>query len=89
MAVVLTAAWVHAEQAIRAMKHGKHALVEKPMAFPHRWHRMQIEDLCRAVRENREPAVNGFEARKLDAICESIYESGRTGELVNVPEGAT
>ena len=60
-----------------------------PMAFPHRWHRMQIHDFCRAVREDREPAVNGPEARKLDAVCQVIYESARTGTPVNVPEGAT
>lgn len=60
-----------------------------PMAFPHRWHRLQIDDFCRAVREDREPAVNGPEARKLDAVCDCIYESARTGARVDVPEGAT
>lgn len=47
-------------------------------------HRKQIEDMVDAVREDREPIVNGEEARKAVAIVLAIYESAKTGEPVKL-----
>lgn len=45
-------------------------------------HRDQIEDFIAAIREGREPLVNGIEGRKAVAIILGIYESARTGKPV-------
>lgn len=55
-----------------------------PMAISNMGHILQIEDMVNAIREDREPIVNGEEARKAVAIICSIYESMRTGEEVLV-----
>ncbi len=54
-----------------------------PMAFPITWHKAQIQDMLDAVREDREPAVNGEEGIRALEIVEAIYESGRTERPVN------
>ncbi len=59
-----------------------------PMAFPITWHKLQIEDMCRAIDENREPAINGREGRRLNEICHYIYESARGNKPVEIPEKA-
>ncbi len=53
-----------------------------PMAIDYQLHRMQIAEIVSAIRENREPAVNGEEGRKAMAIIEAMYQSGRTGQIV-------
>ncbi|OGS18820.1 MAG: hypothetical protein A3J83_02000 [Elusimicrobia bacterium RIFOXYA2_FULL_40_6] len=45
-------------------------------------HRRQLEDMIAAVRENREPMVNGIEGRKSLEIIMNIYESSKTGKKV-------
>ncbi len=57
-----------------------------PMAFPITWHKMQIEDMCLAIDEDREPAINGHEGRKLNEICECIYESAARNMPVKLPD---
>jgi predicted dehydrogenase len=47
-------------------------------------HRRQIEDFVGAVREDREPAVNGEEGRRSLAVTRAIYESARTGQEVKL-----
>ncbi|MCZ6632742.1 MAG: Gfo/Idh/MocA family oxidoreductase [bacterium] len=42
-------------------------------------HRRQIEDFVAAVREDREPAVNGEEGRRSLAVVQAVYESVRVG----------
>lgn len=57
-----------------------------PMAFPHSWHRQQIEDFLAAIDEDREPVVNGPEGRKVLELIEAIYRSAKAdGEKVILP----
>lgn len=55
---------------------------------PPRAHVYQIADMIHAVRENRQPAVGGEEARKAVAIILATYESARTGRPVRVDQGS-
>lgn len=50
-----------------------------------RGHQLQILDLIQAIREDRDPMVNGEEARKSVEIILAIYESARTGRPVEFP----
>jgi UDP-N-acetyl-2-amino-2-deoxyglucuronate dehydrogenase len=55
-----------------------------PNAISIEGHRAQIEDFALAVRENREPAVPGREARRsVELIC-AIYESDKSGRIVRL-----
>jgi len=58
--------------------------LEKQPGFPE-FHRLQIQDFVRAVRDDREPAVTGAEARKALEIILAIYQSSRTGLPVRLP----
>ena len=53
-----------------------------PKAVAAAGHRFQVDDLCRAVREDREPFVTGESARKAVELILAIYESARTGREV-------
>ena len=55
-----------------------------PMAINPEGHRRQIEDLCNAIREKRQPAVPGSDARNAVALICAIYESAKTGKTVTV-----
>ncbi len=59
-----------------------------PMAFPITWHKLQIEDMCRAIDEDREPEINGYEGRKLNSVCRCIYQSAESNSPVAVAEDA-
>ena len=52
--------------------------------FPE-FHRLQLEDFVQAIREGRDPAVTGAEAKKALEIILAIYESTRTGLPVKLP----
>lgn len=58
-----------------------------PTAIAAEGHQIQIQDLCRAIIEDREPMVNGHEARKAVEIILAVYESARTGAPVNLASG--
>jgi UDP-N-acetyl-2-amino-2-deoxyglucuronate dehydrogenase len=45
-------------------------------------HTLQIHNFLQALREGREPSVNGEEGRKVVQIIAAIYESNRTGASV-------
>lgn len=47
-------------------------------------HSAVIEDMIAAVREDRPPKTNGYEARKSVALVLAIYESARSGRPVEV-----
>lgn len=49
------------------------------------YHAVQIADFLAAIREGREPLVNGEEGRKSVELLNAIYESGRTGQPVRFP----
>jgi predicted dehydrogenase len=46
------------------------------------FHAHQLEDVIAAIREKRPPAVTGLEGRRVVAIIQGIYQSGRTGQPV-------
>lgn len=48
-------------------------------------HMLQIQDMVKAVLENREPSVQGDEGRKALEIILAIYESSKTGKAVRLP----
>jgi UDP-N-acetyl-2-amino-2-deoxyglucuronate dehydrogenase len=50
-----------------------------PAAIGHEGHRLQIEDVIRAIRERGKPLVDGIEATRAVALIEAIYESAATG----------
>ena len=53
-------------------------------AISHVNHQAQIEDFIAAIRENREPLVNGEEGMKALAIVLGIYDSSRRGKPVGI-----
>ena len=55
-----------------------------PKAISHEGHRRQLADFVAAIREDRPPKVDGREGRRaVDVIC-AIYESMRTGRVVEL-----
>lgn len=58
-----------------------------PAAIATAGHLRQIQDMVDAVRENREPLVNGEEGRKAVEIILAIYESARTRREVRLGGG--
>jgi len=56
-----------------------------PTAIGHQAHKQQIADMIEAIAEDREPIVNGEEAKKALAIIQAIYTSSRSGEAVVFP----
>ncbi len=55
-----------------------------PKAISHEGHRRQLADFVEAVRAGRPPTVDGREGKKaVDLIC-AIYESNRTGRVVEL-----
>jgi predicted dehydrogenase len=45
---------------------------------------MQIDDFVAAVRQDREPAVTGYDAVRSLEIVEAIYRSSQTGAAVEI-----
>ena len=48
-------------------------------------HQQQITDMIEAIRDDREPAINGDEGRKTVQLVLAIYESARTGKRITLP----
>jgi len=57
----------------------------EPTAISMEGHRIQIEDMATAVRENRDPMVTGEEARKAVELILAIYQSAASGTPVRLP----
>jgi UDP-N-acetyl-2-amino-2-deoxyglucuronate dehydrogenase len=53
-----------------------------PKAIGRAGHRAQVDDLCKAILENRTPMVTGTSARQAVELILAIYESARTGREV-------
>ena len=51
--------------------------IDDPWAFPQTRHRVQLQDMVDAIREDRDPILSGEEARKSLAITMAIYESSK------------
>ena len=75
------------DKAVRARfaaKVGASGGAADPKAISHEGHRRQLADFVAAVREKRAPMVDGRESSKsVDLIC-AIYESNRTGRVVEL-----
>ena len=75
------------DKAVRARfaaKVGASGGAADPKAISHEGHRRQLADFVEAVQGNRPPKVDGREGRKsVDLIC-AIYESNRTGKVVEL-----
>ena len=55
-----------------------------PKAIGYEGHRRQLADFVQALAEDREPMVNGEEARKAVAVIDAIYRSAKNGERVKL-----
>ncbi len=55
-----------------------------PKAISTEGHRLQIEEMMRAVSEDREPFVSGREGRLSLELVEALYHSANTGQAVRV-----
>ena len=55
-----------------------------PAAISNEGHRRQIEDMIKAVSENRAPLIDGREGRKSLELVSALYESAMKGEAVNL-----
>jgi len=58
--------------------------VSDPKAMGRAGHQAQVDDLCQAILEDREPMVVGESARKAVELILAIYESARTGREVRL-----
>jgi predicted dehydrogenase len=58
-----------------------------PAAISNEGHRRQIEDMMRAVVEDRPPMIDGREGRKSLELVVALYESASRGEAVRLPNG--
>lgn len=55
-----------------------------PKVASNEGHRIQVEDLVAAIREERSPLVDGESGRRAVAIVRAAYESARTGQVVDL-----
>ncbi|SFJ82617.1 Predicted dehydrogenase [Paenibacillus sp. UNC496MF] len=53
-------------------------------AISHHSHRRLLEDFVEAIREDREPLVNGEEGRRTLEVVLAAYESARTGKPIRI-----
>ena len=56
-----------------------------PTAIGHHGHTEQFRDVLSAIRENREPAINGPEGRRSVEIILAIYKAAETGKAIKLP----
>jgi len=56
--------------------------IDDPWSYPQVRHRIQLQDMVDAIREDRDPVLTGEDARVSLAINMAIYESSRTGKEV-------
>jgi predicted dehydrogenase len=50
------------------------------------FHAYQLRDIIDAIRHQRPPAVTGVDGRRVVAIIQGVYESGRTGRPVQLSD---
>ena len=59
-----------------------------PMAFPHDYHRSVWRDFIDALRDNREPRVNGEEALRVHRLIDALLASASAGAAIHLPPAA-
>jgi predicted dehydrogenase len=57
-----------------------------PTAIGRAGHQAQVDDLCQAIQQDREPMITGARARKSVELILAIYESAQTGKEVVLDE---
>jgi len=62
------------------------AIGKDPMAVSADGHKLIVEDLVKAIRNNREPAISIASAKHAVEIACAIYKSARTGRTINVSD---
>jgi UDP-N-acetyl-2-amino-2-deoxyglucuronate dehydrogenase len=67
-----------------AQKVGASGGSSDPKAISHQGHARQLADFVRAINTNTAPLVDGREGRKSVALICAIYESMRSGKVVNL-----
>ena len=55
-----------------------------PKVASNEGHRLQVEDLVGAIRENRAPFISGEEGRHAVAIVRAAYQSAESGRVVEL-----
>ena len=60
------------------------ATSSNPAGFSHENHKRQFTDFVRAIRQNTKPMIDGKEAKRVVKLILSIYESSRTGKLLEL-----
>ena len=66
------------------LKHSLSGAYSDPTAFDIEGHVMQISDMADAIRNDRKPLVDQYEGRKPIEIIMAVYESSRTGKVVEL-----
>ena len=57
-----------------------------PKSISHQGHLRQLADFVDAIRQNRQPLVDGREGRRAVVLIQAIYESMRQGRVITIPE---
>jgi predicted dehydrogenase len=68
----------------KCVARGGPSATSDPRAISHTGHRAQIDDLCRAVTEDREPMITGASARKAVELILAIYASAQEGREIHL-----
>lgn len=68
-----------------AQKTGASGGSSNPSDITHLYHARQLEDFANAIREGRQPLVDGREGKKAVAVIRAIYESTKTGKTIDLP----
>jgi UDP-N-acetyl-2-amino-2-deoxyglucuronate dehydrogenase len=77
--------WTNPESSgLRPISHGE-AVQYRSGGLPN-FHAHQFRDAIGAIRECRPPAVTGIDGRRVAAMIQGVYESGRTGRPVKLSD---
>ena len=68
----------------KAIGMGEQKSFHDPAGFTTEYHRLQIADMVRAIKENRSPLIDMYEGRRPVDIVLAAYESSRTGKRVEL-----
>jgi predicted dehydrogenase len=70
-----------------AQKVGASGGSSNPAAISHAGHAAQLSDFAAAIRESRNPLVDGREGRKAVEVILAIYQSMESGRSITLPKG--